>query len=217
MTGYSSWTAPTAARLPTVPRMLAAILWEPAPPSKEGNGPGWTLRRPIPPSTPGGATNSSAKRMRPWSSLTTCCGDCRPARPIETATGRITIDELYDYVYEHVLNETPKQTPGKWSYRQQGDFVIAKNRKSTATPGDLPVEVLALLDSPLARLRAEALPELAQLLASEKPKVAAAHSARCNGFSTTKAVRSRPLRRTSSSDKRRCRVRDRGIRRLSPI
>src|SRR2546423_1144632 len=41
--------------------------------------------------------------------------------------GRITLDELYDYVYDKVVNATPKQTPGKWSYKQQGELVIAHN------------------------------------------------------------------------------------------
>ena len=33
--------------------------------------------------------------------------------------GKITVDELYEYVYEKVVRDTPKQTPGKWSYKQQ--------------------------------------------------------------------------------------------------
>ena len=78
--------------------------------------------------------------------------------------GLITIDELYDYVYEHVVSETPKQTPGKWSYKQQGDIVLARNPRPFARTAELPLEVRALLESPLARLRTEAVPELAALL-----------------------------------------------------
>jgi uncharacterized caspase-like protein len=40
--------------------------------------------------------------------------------------GEITVDELYDYVYKQVISQTPKQTPGKWSYREQGEIVIAR-------------------------------------------------------------------------------------------
>jgi uncharacterized caspase-like protein len=40
--------------------------------------------------------------------------------------GRIDVDELYDYTYEQVVRRTPKQTPGKWSYRQQGDIIPAR-------------------------------------------------------------------------------------------
>jgi uncharacterized caspase-like protein len=38
--------------------------------------------------------------------------------------GNITIDELYDYVYGQIVNLTPKQTPGKWSYREQGEIIL---------------------------------------------------------------------------------------------
>ena len=78
--------------------------------------------------------------------------------------GLITIDELYDYVYEHVVNETPKQTPGKWSYKQQGEIVLARNPRPFVLAAELPLEVRALIESPLSRLRAEAIPELATLL-----------------------------------------------------
>ena len=41
--------------------------------------------------------------------------------------GRITVDELFDYIYTLVVKQTPKQTPGKWSYKEQGEIVIASN------------------------------------------------------------------------------------------
>lgn len=43
--------------------------------------------------------------------------------------GRITVDELFDYIYPLVVKRTPKQTPGKWSYKEQGEIVIASNAK----------------------------------------------------------------------------------------
>jgi hypothetical protein len=46
--------------------------------------------------------------------------------------GMITLDELYDYVYEKVVTATPNQTPGKWAYKEQGDIVIARNPRLTA-------------------------------------------------------------------------------------
>jgi len=45
----------------------------------------------------------------------------------EDDDGQITLDELYGYVYRQVLSETPRQTPKKWSYKQQGNLVIARN------------------------------------------------------------------------------------------
>lgn len=38
--------------------------------------------------------------------------------------GNITVDELYDYAYEQIINLTPNQTPGKWSYKQQGEIIL---------------------------------------------------------------------------------------------
>jgi hypothetical protein len=40
--------------------------------------------------------------------------------------GQINIDELYYYVYAQVVQETPRQTPGKWSFKEQGEIVIAR-------------------------------------------------------------------------------------------
>ncbi len=62
--------------------------------------------------------------------------------------GQITIDEIYDYVYEHVLNDTPKQTPGKWAFGQQGEIVIAQN--PGVTVARLPPEIDEALKSTLA-------------------------------------------------------------------
>lgn len=41
--------------------------------------------------------------------------------------GRITADELYDYVYDQVVEQTPKQTPGKWAFKERGEIVLARN------------------------------------------------------------------------------------------
>jgi hypothetical protein len=72
--------------------------------------------------------------------------------------GLITIDELYDYVYEHVLNDTPKQTPGKWAFGQQGEIVIAQN--ASASRVKLPPEIEEAVRSTLPSVRLEAVREL---------------------------------------------------------
>ena len=41
--------------------------------------------------------------------------------------GKITVDELYDYAYSQILDKTPKQVPGKWSFKEQGELIIAKS------------------------------------------------------------------------------------------
>lgn len=48
--------------------------------------------------------------------------------------GKITLDEIYDYVYDQVVNVTPQQTPGKWSYKQQGEIVVAQNPYAPTKP-----------------------------------------------------------------------------------
>ena len=76
--------------------------------------------------------------------------------------GLITIDELYDYVYEHVLNDTPKQTPGKWAFGQQGEIVIAHNAAASRTK--LPPEIEEAVRSTLPSVRLEAVRELDNVL-----------------------------------------------------
>lgn len=115
--------------------------------------------------------------------------------------GRITLDELYDYVYAQVVAKTPKQTPGKWSYRQQGDMVIAKNPRPIAPVNPLPHELIesisdsrpwvregavgeleALLDSARRPIAAAALAALQQLAADDSRKVAARAQANLSAF-----------------------------------
>jgi hypothetical protein len=76
--------------------------------------------------------------------------------------GVVTVDELYDYVREQVVNTTPRQTPYKWTYRQQGDIILAQNpfvKRST-----LPPEIEEAINSKLSSLRLEAVRDLETLL-----------------------------------------------------
>lgn len=77
--------------------------------------------------------------------------------------GEVTIDELYYYVYDRMAQENPKQTPGKWMYKQQGDLVIARNPKPPADPMQLPSELQDALKSPLTEVRLAVLKELVSL------------------------------------------------------
>jgi uncharacterized caspase-like protein len=52
--------------------------------------------------------------------------------------GKITVDELYDYVYEQIVKQAPQQTPGKWSYKEQGEIIIALNKLKESRPGVAP-------------------------------------------------------------------------------
>ncbi len=83
--------------------------------------------------------------------------------------GKITVDELYDYVYAQVVNQTPKQTPGKWSYKQQGEIVIAKNPKPVVKPAELPRELRETVEDARPWVREGAVRELERLLNGSNP------------------------------------------------
>jgi hypothetical protein len=78
--------------------------------------------------------------------------------------GTITVDELYDYAYEEIVNITPKQTPGKWSYKQQGEIVL---RQSTSMenikPVSLPDQLTSEIENPYPEVRLRAVLQLAKL------------------------------------------------------
>jgi hypothetical protein len=76
----------------------------------------------------------------------------------------VTLDELYDFVYEHVVNETPKQTPGKWSYKQQGEIIIARNPRPIVKRVDLPSELQQSIKDSRPWVREGAARELDRLL-----------------------------------------------------
>jgi formylglycine-generating enzyme required for sulfatase activity len=79
--------------------------------------------------------------------------------------GRITIDELYDYAYEQIVNITPKQTPGKWSYKQQGEILLRQSISLEDTkPIPLPADLITAINSSLPSVREAAVGQLRELL-----------------------------------------------------
>jgi hypothetical protein len=90
--------------------------------------------------------------------------------------GHISVDELYDYVFDQVRTVNPKQTLGRWDFELQGDFLIASNRH--LRPVALPPELQQALEHPVAGVRLGAVDELANLLQGSHPGSAiAAHQA----------------------------------------
>lgn len=51
--------------------------------------------------------------------------------------GRITFDELCEYVHDHVIDITPDQVPEKWYFGNQGQIVIAQNPNPVVKPVEL--------------------------------------------------------------------------------
>lgn len=79
--------------------------------------------------------------------------------------GRITIDELYDYAYEQIVNITPKQTPGKWSYKQQGEIILRQNiRLEDTKPVPLPDDLITAINNSVPYIREGAVSQLEALL-----------------------------------------------------
>jgi formylglycine-generating enzyme required for sulfatase activity len=85
--------------------------------------------------------------------------------------GEVDLDELYDYVYERVITESPAQQPGKWAWDVTGRVVIAH---SPAGAMALPIELQAALESPFAGVRLGAVEELASILQSRDVRLAEA-------------------------------------------
>jgi hypothetical protein len=86
----------------------------------------------------------------------------------EDGDGTITIDELYDYAFEQIVSRTPKQTPGKWSFKQQGEIVLRQSIKvEDMRPVPLPAELVAALENMLPYVREGAIKQLGELLKSK--------------------------------------------------
>ena len=81
--------------------------------------------------------------------------------------GKITLDEVYDYVYMKVVSKNKKQTPGKWSYGQKGDIVVAYNPdQDKKPPPAIPSELINAIRNPYSGVRAGAVRELEKLVLS---------------------------------------------------
>jgi hypothetical protein len=65
--------------------------------------------------------------------------------------GRISADELYDYVFDQVRERTPYQTPTKAVSSVQGKLYVARNRQPVRPP-ELPAELRQAITNPLASL-----------------------------------------------------------------
>ena len=78
---------------------------------------------------------------------------------------RVSIDELYDYVYDRVRETTPNQTPSKWTFDVHGDLYVARSPFTAPEPEpvQLPVELTAAMESPFAAVRTGAVSELGRL------------------------------------------------------
>ncbi|MEX0789458.1 MAG: caspase family protein [Actinomycetota bacterium] len=85
--------------------------------------------------------------------------------------GEIGVDELYEYLFEKVVEEVPHQKPGISSRQMHGKLVVAK---SVRRKGDLPSQLMAAVGSSLPGLKLGAIRELSSLLDGTDPSVTGA-------------------------------------------
>jgi hypothetical protein len=50
--------------------------------------------------------------------------------------GWVSLDELYDYAYDAVLDTAPRQRPGKWAFGVEGRLLIARSVRQPSEAGD---------------------------------------------------------------------------------
>jgi hypothetical protein len=79
--------------------------------------------------------------------------------------GLVSVDELYDYVYDRIREQALNQTPSKWEYGVQGGLYIARNPRRRTASSTLPPDVLELVEHRRASGRVAAVDELGQLAA----------------------------------------------------
>jgi len=86
--------------------------------------------------------------------------------------GRVTLDELFQYVATEVQGQAESQRPQLWCFGLDGTLVIAANPQPRA--GQLSQEIIDLVRSPAARARLVAVDDLESLLAGDSPSLALA-------------------------------------------
>jgi Caspase domain len=88
---------------------------------------------------------------------------------------RVSIDELYDYVFDQVREASPNQTPSKWMYELQGELFIARNPNPVVIePAELPADLTNAIESRFTEVREGAVRELAGLLTGRNRALALA-------------------------------------------
>lgn len=79
--------------------------------------------------------------------------------------GYISIDDMYEYVYDRVTKKMPQQEPRKWAFDVKGSIVIARNPRRFVE--SLPYELQVAIEYPISQVRMAAADELVQLLQSD--------------------------------------------------
>jgi Caspase domain len=91
--------------------------------------------------------------------------------------GWVSLNELYDYVFDKVRSRNPNQTPTR-DIEMQGELYLARSRRRRIAPAPLPGDLQAAMDDANPYTRLGAVAELrARLLSDNLPVAAGAHAA----------------------------------------
>ena len=91
--------------------------------------------------------------------------------------GWISLDELYDYVFDKVREQNPHQTPSR-QFELEGELYLARSRRRRIRPAPIPADLQAALADPNMYTRLGAVTELRARMASDNlPAAAAAYKA----------------------------------------
>jgi len=91
--------------------------------------------------------------------------------------GWISLDELYDYVFDKVREQNPHQTPSR-QFELEGELYLARSRRQRIRPAPIPADLQAALADPNMYTRLGAVTELrARLTSGNLPAAAAAYEA----------------------------------------
>ncbi|MEP6527784.1 MAG: caspase family protein [Nocardioidaceae bacterium] len=91
--------------------------------------------------------------------------------------GWVSVNELYDYVFDRVREETPHQTPSR-DIEMQGELYLARSRRRRIRPLPIPADLHAAMTDANMFTRIGAVSELRSRLASDNlPAAVGAHEA----------------------------------------
>ena len=86
--------------------------------------------------------------------------------------GWVSLDELYDYVFDKVREQNPHQTPSR-QIDLEGELYLARSRRLRIRPAPIPPDLQAAITDPNMYTRLGAVGELRSRLASDNLPVAA--------------------------------------------
>ena len=91
--------------------------------------------------------------------------------------GLVSLDELYDYLFDKVREQNPHQTPSR-QFELEGELYLARSRRQRVRPAPIPADLQTALADPNPYTRLGAVSELRARLASDNiPAAAGAYEA----------------------------------------